>query len=84
MKVGSYYKDGQIQPKHFEKTARLCEFPAHEVIKMVGDMASALPDLAHAVLQEMKQQGVAHPVLDQLTDLLGQRASQISGAFMRQ
>ncbi|MBL6838099.1 MAG: type II toxin-antitoxin system HipA family toxin [Puniceicoccaceae bacterium] len=84
MKIGSYYKDAQIQSRHFEKTARACEFPAHEMRRLICEMASALPDLALGVHREMEQQGITHPVLDQLTELLGQRSARIYRTFKSQ
>lgn len=81
MKVGSYYKDAQIQPKHFEKTARLCEFPAQELTHMVGEMAQKLPDFADEVLDEMAGQGITHPIVDKLVGLLRKRAGKIARGF---
>ena len=81
MKIGSYYKDAQIQRRHFEKTARACEFPASEMIQLVRKLALQLPDAAGRVLTEMVGQGVSHPILEDLVASLRQRAKKVSDEF---
>lgn len=81
MKIGGYYKDAQIQPKHFDKMARYCEFPAQELRQMVCGMASKLPDVSKEILNQMTKQGITHPVLDRLVGLLQKRASKVAGEF---
>lgn len=77
MKIGSYYKDAQIQPRHFEKTARACEFSSSELLQMVRNQAEKLPDAAGEIMHSMAEQGVTHPILDELVEGLGLRAKQV-------
>ncbi|MFU8847869.1 MAG: type II toxin-antitoxin system HipA family toxin [Opitutales bacterium] len=81
MKIGAYYKDAQIQPRHFDKMARSCEFPAQELRQMASGMASQLPNAAERILDEMTRQGITHPVLDKLVGLLRRRAAEVAEDF---
>lgn len=81
MKIGRYYKNAQIQKRHFEKTARACEFPPTELFQLVRDQAAKLPDAAGQVLHAMEAQGVMHPVLENLVAGLCQRAKKVLGEF---
>lgn len=75
MKIGGYYKDTQIRPRHFDKMARACEFPAQGLIKIVMEMADQIPDAADKVNKAMADKGVAHPVVEDLVELLKKRSS---------
>lgn len=81
MKIGGYYKDNQIRPRHFDKMARACEFPAPTMRKIIVDMADQLPDTADWVKKEMADQGVTHKVLDDLVELLKKRSNEKSQEF---
>lgn len=81
MKIGGYYKDNQIQPRHFDKLARTCEFPAQTMRRIVTDMAERIPDAADLVLRAMSDKGVSHQVVDNLVESLKKRASEKSKEF---
>lgn len=81
MKIGGYYKDTQIQPRHFEKMARTCEFPAQELKHMAGEMALKLPDAAEGILEGMAEQGITHPILEKLVRSLRKRAAKVAQEF---
>ncbi len=74
MKVGGYYKDAQIQPRHFVKMARSCEFAPQELIDIMKEMVGEIPKAAKAVKAELDQQGVRHAVLGRLVKGVHQRA----------
>ncbi len=81
MKIGSYYRDAQIQPRHFEKMARSCGFPVASVFRMLIEMASQIPEYAGQVHRELRDQGIEHPVLDRLVELLETRSLQAQRTF---
>lgn len=81
MKIGSYYKDAQIQKRHFERTARACEFSSSEMVQLVRDQATRLPDAAAEVLHVMEDQGVAHPILKMLVEGLRLRVKTVLEEF---
>lgn len=81
MKIGSYYKDAQIQRRHFEKTARACEFSAGEMIELIRSMATSIPDAAAVVIDEMKDEDVTHPILVNIVELLRLRAAKVLKEF---
>lgn len=81
MKIGGYYKDSQIQPRHFDKLARTCEFPARSMRKIVVGMAERMPDAADRVASAMIDQGVTHPVVSNLVESLKKRASEKAEEF---
>lgn len=81
MKIGSYYKDAQIQKRHFERTARACEFSSSEMVQLVRDQATRLPDAAAEVLHVMEDQGVAHPILKMLVEGLLLRVKTVLEEF---
>jgi serine/threonine-protein kinase HipA len=76
MKIGGYYKDIQIQSRHFDKLARTCEFSAQTMRRIVIDMAEQIPDAADRVLRAMSDKGVSHQVVNNLVELLKKRASE--------
>ena len=75
MKIGGYYKDAQIQPQHFMKMARNCEFAPQEMIDMMTEMAGKIPKAAKAVKAELDEQGIRHAVLGRLVKGIRQRAA---------
>jgi len=81
MKIGGYYKDDQIQPRHFAKLARACQFPAQELLAMIAGMAEKMPRAATVIKTELDQQGMKHPVLETLVDRIHQRAARIQANF---
>lgn len=74
MKIGGYYKDAQIQSRHFTKMARSCEFASQELIDTIAEMAGRIPKAAKTVKAELDQQGIRHAVLGQLVKGIHQRA----------
>lgn len=81
MKIGGYYKDAQIQPRHFVKMARACEFSAQELTSTVADMAERMPQATKTVKAELDQQGVKHAVLGKLVKAINQRAKTTQKDF---
>ncbi|MDQ8195099.1 type II toxin-antitoxin system HipA family toxin [Coraliomargarita sp. SDUM461004] len=83
MKIGGYYKEAQIQPRHFEKMARSCEFPAQELGGILKEMAERMPQAAKAVIAELNQQGIKHSVLGKLVSGINQRSKSVLQNFAK-
>ena len=81
MRIDRYYRDDQIQPRHFDRTARACEFPAAEMRRMMAEMATALPACATRILGEMEDARVSHPVVRKLEKALTDRSKKIQKTF---
>jgi serine/threonine-protein kinase HipA len=81
MKIGGYDKDNQIQPRHFDKLARTCEFPAQSMRQIVIEMAEGIPDAADRVIRAMSDKGVSHQEVDNLVESLKKRAAEKSKEF---
>lgn len=75
MKIGGYYKDSQIQLRHFEKLARACEFPVEFMRRIVVEMTERMPAAADRVRKAMANKGIDHKIVNKLADLLIARAS---------
>lgn len=81
MKIGGYYLDNQIHPRHFERMARACEFPAQQLMSMVAEMAERLPNAADRVRKDMANDGIFHGILDRLVTLLTERSFEKAQIF---
>jgi serine/threonine-protein kinase HipA len=81
MKIGPYYRDSQIRPRHFERMARLCEFPYAELRKIINEMAGQMPARVESVLGEINSQSVSHTILDVLKVKLIARSKKILKDF---
>ena len=83
MKVDGYYRDNQIQPRHFEKMARACEFPAAEMKAIILDLAEKMANEMESLSQEMVQNKVDHSVITPLAQALMKRAETIGTNFKK-
>ena len=81
MKVGGYYEVDKIMPRHWERCARAARFPADETISMIRHGIAALPDLASQCAAECRREGLDHPILGKLADLLAGRALSLHRTY---
>lgn len=81
MKIDRYYRDDQIQLRHFEKMARSCEFPASEMLEIIREMAERIPGQALSVKDEMAKDNLDHHATGKLVDALVQRSESIAKQF---
>jgi serine/threonine-protein kinase HipA len=81
MKIGGYYKDAQIRPRHFEKLARACQFPFTQLRESVQQMSTRTMECVPKLASELEEQGVSHPAITRLVSSLEERVSQIRAAF---
>jgi mRNA-degrading endonuclease RelE of RelBE toxin-antitoxin system len=77
MRVGGYYQDYRIQPRHFERTARQSGYPPGELMRQIGAWAMTLPEQARELLAQLGKEGIKTPVLRKLVDGLEQRCKRL-------
>jgi len=77
LKIGGYYELDAIMPRHWERTARDCSYPANDAIGDVSEMAQTLPDLASDVAADCREAGLGHPVIDNLVEAIARRSSKV-------
>ncbi len=73
MKIDRYYRDDQIQYRHFEKLARSCEFPSTELLQIIEKMATELLQHTHRIATDMQTHDIHHPVIERIINRLEQR-----------
>ena len=81
MKIGPYYRDTQIRPRHFERMARQCEFPFVELQKIIAEMAAKIPEQVRSVLDEINSRGLDHPILEEIKTKLIARSTIVFKEF---
>ena len=77
MQIGGHRVYGQILPRHLERTARRCGYPPEDAVRQVVEMAEALPDAAAETAASLKDEGLNHPILATLVQLLGERCEDV-------
>jgi serine/threonine-protein kinase HipA len=77
MKIGGYYKDQQIQQRHFIKMAKEAEFPVAEMRDIMMRLASNLQEKMEQVSDEMQSVGIWHSALDTMKVQLQIRSLRI-------
>ena len=77
MKIGPYYQDSRIRPRHFEAMARRCDFPWPVLKDMMIGMAEEMTKTAERVFESELMQDVRHPVLETLVEKLITRTQRI-------
>lgn len=73
MRVGDKYLMSDIYPRHWERLAQACDFDPDYTMALLRHHIATLPEQASAVAQGCRRDGLDHPVLDQLVDLIAQR-----------
>lgn len=77
MKIGGYYKFAQIQPRHWERQAKLMEMDPDEMVPRVVRLAEKIPDALSVVVREARTAGLTEPVLDKMLDGISARCATI-------
>lgn len=75
MKIDRYYRYADIMPRHWERMAKACGYPADRAVAQVTRLAAILPDAAADVATAMG--GAGHQVLHRLVDRIAWRCGQI-------
>ena len=75
-KVGGKYGLEAVGRRQWEKFATESRIPKEEVLAACREMAHGLPDAVHAVAGEARRDGLDHPVIDRLAELLSARTER--------
>jgi hypothetical protein len=77
MKIGSAYHIKEIEPRHWQACAMQLRLPAAVLIERLHDMTKRLDTLAPTIADDLRQQGLSHPIVHTLSDSISQRASKL-------
>lgn len=80
-KIGGTYLLEDIGPRQWEKFAVETRLPKQDVLDAARAMASALPAAIHAVADQARSEGLDHPVIPRMVDILGVRAERCARLF---
>ncbi len=81
MVVGGRNLIDELRPRHWEKTAARCGYPAERAVANVRDLAERLPDLASDVRRQLGFAMLTHPIVDQLVEQIATNATGIRRWF---
>ena len=75
-RVGGKYLLEEIGLRQWEKFATESRLPKGEVLRACREMAHDMPGTVHAVADEARRDGLDHPVIGRLADMLSARAER--------
>lgn len=81
MRIADHYRYSDILPRHWERMAKACGFPAEEAVHHVAGLVTALPVIAEETVADLRAQGVEHTVLDDLVERLKWRCHYLGGVW---
>ncbi|MGY4158125.1 serine/threonine-protein kinase HipA [Bradyrhizobium sp. USDA 4461] len=81
MKIGGYYKFSEIQPRHWERQAKLMQMDPDEMIARLVALAGKIPDALSSVVKEARSGGLKEPVLDAMLDGISARCEAIAKQY---
>ena len=81
MKVGGYYEIEAIMPRHWERCAKSARFSAEETLTILREQIDAIPDLAWKCAAQCHEEGLDHPIIDRLAELLSERAAKLRRSY---
>ena len=79
--AGDYGFD--VYPRHWAKLARGCRFDPAEMNAIVDSLVRRCPDIASDVAAKCREDGLTHPVVESLTDLIAGRCREIAARYSR-
>lgn len=68
MRIDRYYKIAQIRRRHFERTARSCNYPAKKLMDRIEMIASQLPSVSEPVGQAAIDDGLDPEFIETLVE----------------
>ena len=74
-KIGGKYPLNEIQSRHWVKFAREMRLPPAEVIDMGRATSEILPDLVSETVNHARANGLDHPILQRMTEMLSARSN---------
>ena len=81
MKIGGYYKFSEIQPRHWERQAKLMQMDLEEMIERVVTLGEKIPDALSEIVKEARTAGLTEPVLDTMLDGISARCTAIAKEY---
>ena len=75
-RIGSKYRLDEIHARHWARLASELRLPAAELLEMGQAMAEALPGAFAETVERARSEGLGHPVMARMGDLLPARAQQ--------
>lgn len=81
MKIGSKYRFDELHARHWGQMAELAQLGAPQLKRRVLEIAGVLPGLAHNLHAQFKAKDLDHPILGQITSLIGARCKTIINRF---
>ena len=82
-KVGGKYRVQDVRARHWDRFAEEVRLPPNDVIEAGLSMTAALPSKLQAIVADMRDRGLDHPVLKTLTTKLNDRASNCAQILRR-
>jgi len=81
MKVGGKYRLREVGRRQWEKLAGELRLDPAELLARVLSMAVRIPDVSSTLRRQLRDQGLAHDVLDRLAGSLSRRARECAAAL---
>lgn len=80
-KIGGTYLLNDIGPRQWEKFAIETRLPKQDVLTAARDLAGALPAALHEVADQARSEGLDHPVIPRMVEILSARADRCTSVF---
>ena len=80
-KIGGTYLLNDIGPRQWEKFAVEARLPKQDVLTAARDLAGALPAALHEVADQARSEGLDHPVIPRMVEILSARADRCTSVF---
>jgi len=81
LRIGSKYYLDDIIPRHWEQTAARCGYSGSEILETIQHFVTIVPDAAAEIAGECREDGLDHPVLGDLVDLIAQRCRKLAPTY---
>jgi serine/threonine-protein kinase HipA len=81
MKVGGKYRLREVGRRQWEKLAAELRLDAAELLARIRAMAARIPDGSSTLRRQLRDQGLAHDVLDRLAGALSRRARECAAVL---
>ena len=83
MKIGGEYRLRNIQPRHWRKLAAELKLDPDKTLRRVSELAGQLADHVSTVKQQMVSEGLKHPIIPRLAEVVTKRAAAICKMIQR-
>jgi serine/threonine-protein kinase HipA len=81
MRIGREYRLQKIGLRQWQRQAQELRLDAATLISRINEMGSSLSEHAPLIAQQVKGEGIRHPVIDQLSRAIVTRIAQCRGAL---